>query len=297
MFRDEPFGQFARPDIPLRNIAKKLGVDKETIRNRIKRFKETGFLSSPMLLPNPNLFDINEIRLRFDVPSYLSKDDLMRKIRLIPGVDLIINHYGNSMFVGFFSETEQSVKKTIELISRISNTENLFRIDYVSPECKIKLSKTDWSIMKSLQKDPGKTYAVVSRELGISSRTVKRRLERLVDAKALTLTWSYDLKAVDGTVVSLTVFYANPEQRAEINQRILSHFNDCLLRTDFNNKSYGVFNLIILNIAKTHEITAWMKEQPGVSNFRADVIQDLIYLWEPFQEMFDRKLAQIRVLA
>jgi hypothetical protein len=94
--------------------------------------------------PIRGLFGVKETRLRFDVPAHSSKDDLVRKLRLVPGVGVIASLYGDSFIVGLY-ESEQSLKRSIELISRISSAEDMLRFDNFFPECGISVSKTDWT--------------------------------------------------------------------------------------------------------------------------------------------------------
>ncbi len=285
------------PKNPLRAIAKKVGVDKDTVRSRIKRFQERGFLQGWAAYPNPSLLGVKGTTLQFDAPSPASKDDLIRKLRLLQGVIVIVVHYGSSIATILWYETEQSLKRITELISRISNTENLIRYDTPIPECKITLSEIDWKIIKSLQQSPSKSYKLISSELGISSRTVKRRLSRLVEGRAVIVLPRINQRAIDGTVVDLLVFYANPERRSEVDQKIVSRFDDHLLRAELVDKNHGLFNLIITNVATAHQISSWMKEQSGISRYRVDLVQDRIEQYGVLSELVEKKLAQIRLAA
>ncbi len=282
---------------PLRAIAKKVGVDKDTVRSRIKRFQESGFLQGWAAYPNPSLLGVKLTTLQFDAPTPASRDDLIRKIRLLQGVITIVVHYGGSIAIILWYETEQSLRKITELISRISNTENLIRYDIPVPECTVTLSKSDWKIMNGLQQNPSRPYKQISRELGISSRTVKRRLSRLVEGRAVIVLPRINQRAIDGTVVDLLVFYTNPERRTEVDQKIISRFDDYLLRAELVDKNHGLFNLIITNVATAHEISSWMKEQPGVSSYRVDLVQDRIEQYGVLAELMEKKLAQIQLAA
>ncbi len=283
--------------IPLRAIAKKVGVDKDTVRGRIKRLRERGFLQGWAAYPNPSLLGVKLTTLQFDAPSLTSKDDLIRKLRLLQGVIVIVVHYGSSIATILWYETEQSLKRITELISRISNTENLIRYDIPIPECKITLSKTDWKIINSLRQSTSKPCKQISRELGISSRTVKRKLSRLVEGGAIIVLPRINQRAIDGTVVDLLVFYTNLERRGEVDKKIVSRFDEYLLRAELVDKNHGLFNLIIRNVATAHEISSWMKDQSGVSRYRVDLVQERIEQYGVLSELMNKKLAQIQLAA
>ena len=52
-----------------RAIAKRMSVDGDTVRSRVRRLEEIGFTESCRIHPNPHLLGINETAIRFDVPS------------------------------------------------------------------------------------------------------------------------------------------------------------------------------------------------------------------------------------
>ena len=292
----EPYGHcLINPRIPLSHVARRLGVDKDTVSNRLKKLRETGFIRGWVAFANPSLFGVKETRLRFDVPAHTPKDDLVRKLRLIPGVGVIANLYGDSMQVGVLYETEESLRKSTELISRISSAEDMIRFDNVFPECTIKLSETDRDIIRCIRKNPRKSYKLVSKELGLSSRTVKRRLERLIDGKAISAVMAVDLNSVDGTMVSLLAFYANPENSKEMNDRILSYLDDCVFRAELGDKGHGFFNLIISNVARVQEISRWMRQQPDVSGYRVDLVQEFIQQSEALSDLIDRSPVKVQL--
>lgn len=297
MFRGEQYALFVDRRKSLRIIAGKLGVDKETVRSRIKRLRSMGFLTGWVAIANPNLFGVKQTVLLFDALSASSKDDLIRKIRLIPGVVLIGNFLGNSMLVILYHDSEQALKKAVLLISRLSGTENMFRYENAFPKCEIALSRTDWNIIKNLQKNSLRPYGPISNDLGLSSRTVKRRLERLVGAKALLVIPKLDLNAIEGTVANLVVGYANPEQRRKVDERILSHLENRLFRVDLNQRTHGFFMLILKNVPQAREISNWMKDLPGVERYRLDLFQERIELWESYHELVENRLAQLLPVA
>jgi len=291
----DPSGFLLDPRISLRQLARRLGVDKDTVNNRMKRLRDTGFILGWMAFANPSLFGVKEARLRFDVPARSAKDDLVRKLRLIPGVTTIATLYGDSINVGLFYENEESLKRTTELISRISNAEDMLRFDNAFPVCRMKPSKTDWEIIRSLQRNPRKPYDLVSKEIGLSARTVKRRLEMLVKEKAIVTVAAVDSSAIDGTMVSLLVFYTTPEHRGEVNERILSFLDDCVFRAELTGGSHGFFNLIVTNIARVQEISRWMRDLQGISSYRMDLVEEFIQLPKTLGELLEKNLAQIQM--
>jgi len=279
-----------------RSVARKLRIDEVTIRNRIKGLQQSGFLKGWQLVVNPSLLGVKLSQLWFDVRPPSAKDDLVRKLSLIHGALAISDYYGSSLTLIIMYETESSARKEFELIARISNAESLVRASIPFPGCTIELTHTDWRIMKAIQTNPRQSYPVISREVGISQKTVRRRLQRMIEERALFVIPSLNPKALDGAIIAdLVIFYANPESKSGVDDRIVSQFDKLLIRAELGDIEHGFFNLIIRNISKAKEILTWVKEQPGVGRAFVELVQDRIEVYESFNEPVDKKLAETSI--
>src|SRR2546428_7032655 len=69
-------------------IAAKLGVDEETVRNRVKHLRDTGFLLGYRLVPNPVLLGRTFASLRIE---FLDRDAKQAPIPTLARRDGIIN--------------------------------------------------------------------------------------------------------------------------------------------------------------------------------------------------------------
>jgi len=103
-----------------RSMAKKLRIDEFTFRNRVKRFQQSGLLKGWLLITIPTLVDMRVGQIWLDVRSPLTKDDLIKELSLMPGVIAIMDCYGSTLTLVIMYESENAVKKQLELIARIS---------------------------------------------------------------------------------------------------------------------------------------------------------------------------------
>jgi len=294
LFRDRT-GPLLRSDFrrSYRSMARKLQVDEVTVRNRIKRFQQSGFLKGWQLIVNPRLLGVSLAQLWFDVRPPSAKDELVRKLSLIHGVLAISDSYGSSLALVIMFESELAAKKEFELIARMSNAQNLARANIPFPVCTIELTLTDWRIIKAIQTNPRQSYSIISREVGTSQKTVKRRLRRMIQEKALFVIPSWNPIALDGAIIAdLVVFYANPGSKTDLDNRIVSRFDALLVSTRLSDIEHGFFNLLIRNISEAKEILVWVNEQPGVGKAFIELVQDRIEVYESFNERVDKKLTE-----
>lgn len=277
-----------------RSAAKKLRIDEVTIRNRIKRLQLSGFLKGWRLVVNPTLLGLRFGQLWLNVRPLSGKDDMIRKLSLMHGVLVISDYYGSGLTLVVVYESEIAAKKEFELIAEISNAESLIRANIPFPECSIELTRTDWRIVKTIQTDPRQSYNVISREAEISEKTTKRRLQRMIEERALFIVPSINPKALDGAIIAdLVVFYPNREAKSDIDKRIVSHVDKFLIRAQLMDTEHSFFNLIIRNIAEAKEILTWVKQQPGIGTAFVELVQNRIEFYESLNEPVEKKLAEL----
>ena len=80
-------------------IAARLGVDEETVRNRVKHLRDTGFFLGYRLVPNPVLLGRTFASLRIEFKDRESKQEAIPRLALMDGVINIGSTYDKSALV------------------------------------------------------------------------------------------------------------------------------------------------------------------------------------------------------
>ena len=272
----------------LREIARKLEVDDVTVRNRFRRFQEKDFLSGWRLIPNPSLFGYRMTMLLVDMAPKSPKDDMIRKLKLVHGIVVILNFHGDSLGIILFFGSDQSLTRTIELISRITNAENITKVRTFFPQCESKrLTETDWAIIRNMEENALKSHVKVAQELGFTTRTVRNRLQKLEREKALMIPPRVNIAATDG-MISVILFYSytSNEVKRSVDQSMLSHFEGNYLWPRLTDPEVAYLVLVIPNMALAKQILDWAKEQPGVARARVEVTVEVIDLWDKASDLF-----------
>lgn len=223
------------------------------------------------------------------------KEDVIRKLKLIQSVWLIHSYLGNSLRIHMFFEDDHSLKKQIELISRISNSEKVLSAEIHFPRCYIALKRADWDIIRSIHLDPIKSCNAVSNETGLSNKTVKRRLERMLTEKALYVVPSLELKSLRGAILAeLLIFYSNSESRKEVNEKLVPRLEECFMSTQLGDPEHSLFVLLINSISQVKEILDWVKQQKGVTAAYLDLVEDRVELCDFIDERLEKKLLRLQ---
>lgn len=271
----------------LREIAANLGADDMTVRNRFKKFVESRALASLKVVVNPSFFGYEMLDILLDVEPESGKKDMIRKLKLIHGVVGIINYYGKLLKVVLLYDGEEFLSRTIELISRITNAQGLHALKARLPRSETKsLTTTDVAIINSLSDDAFKSSALVAKELGLSTRTVRNRISKLWREMTLFALPDLNLGGVPGFIpVSLSYSYANQGVKDEVDLAMRSRFDTNYLWGGFADPDRGFIVLALPTMLDVQAGLDWAKEQPGVGSARADIHVETIALPGKLKEL------------
>ncbi|MFI5420728.1 MAG: AsnC family transcriptional regulator [Nitrososphaerales archaeon] len=225
------------------DIARRLGIDDTTVNYRYKKLQDAGVMSAWKLAINPTYFGYRMMIMLVDVHPESAKRDMIRKLKSVPGVVVIGNFFGKAMNVMFLYDGDESCSSTAKLISRITNAEKVTLHRMALPKSETKqLTKTELDIIRDLSDDARKPYALVAKELGLSTRTVRNRIEKLRRERTFYAMPSLRISEIPGIIpVYLSYSYANKEVKRSVDQNMLSHFDGNYLWVGFSDPENGFF--------------------------------------------------------
>jgi DNA-binding Lrp family transcriptional regulator len=257
----------------LRKIAERLGADDMAVRNRLKKLQKLGCLSIWRLAVNPTFFGYKMLDVMVDVQPQSAKDDMIRKLRLLHETLAIVNFHGSALKIFSFYNEDRARSRVIELISRITNPERMIISRIALPKSETKrLTESDLSILSALANDVHKSPSLVARELGLSSRTVKNRIEKLRKEKTLFMLPDLRFEDIPGFLGAYLSFsYVNSTVKDVVDREMISHFDPNYLWGGFADSQNGFIVLNAYTVGDIQRFLHWSKELSGVANARIDI--------------------------
>ena len=204
-------------------VARKLGVDEETVRNRLRMMKEMGFLQGWRLIVNARLLGMESSNMLFEFPSADAKETAIPHIRRSDGVVLIQNFYGDALQMTIFHERDADLVKDFDRVlipSRARAPKIVTRWKVRLPPCDLKPRRIDLKIIRLLLTNAERKYPEVARELGISARTVKRRMNRMMGSSAFFMQPLLDLRKARGVTPCQLLVRCSPDKKRAVDTAI-----------------------------------------------------------------------------
>jgi len=259
-----------------RSMGKELGVDQGTIRKRIRRFQENRILKGWYLGVNPGVGGNDIVHGWFEVEGESAKSELIGRLLSVADVERACNYLGPKISIVLFSRKGRDHDAALGRLTRMLGPGVGLHKQGVIITSSPRLKETDLEIVASLRLDPWKPFAAVSDEIGLSARTIKRRVASLSEEGLIYMLPIIDLKALQGVIpVELLVDYASSDARTSANEKIASRIKEALVFSNISGP-YGYFALLVPNVAEVEQIVHWTSQLPGIRRVHADLLQDVI---------------------
>ena len=255
-------------------IARRVGVDEETVRKRIKRAEKMGVIQGWILAVNPSLIGCEDVYMDLEVGVPDRKAAILSQLKLIDGVTTILDFEGNGLFLAFYSEPGEPLERKCQLIGQICETDRLNVWSGVLPSSNHPPSETDWRIIWAMRNEPRMSLAEIAKVAKVSNRTVNRRLSLLTEQKAFFLMGLPNFKATPGVIgnfLASTIEGKASSVAGEVSSKFETiAFGGPVSRTSL------MYNIAFQNLSEADEARKWIGSLKGVERVRMGIVREMI---------------------
>jgi len=258
------------------DVAKKLGVDEETVRNRLRRMRESGHLLGWCLFPNAALLGRTAASLLLEFDASSSKEDAILRLKQVGGVISIASNHGNSLEVMVFDDRKGASSREVEKIDALAKVQRVPSMRF--PPTSYRMTSTDWQIVELMLRNAERKVSEVAAELKISSKSVKRRLDRMMDSSAIFVVPMVEEKRSSGVSYRLIV-ETKDGRRSEVDGMLSSRIEN--LRFKAADSGNGlIFGFSGKNMEEGNKVTRWVEQLQGVKSTRMTIVEEVFYVFD-----------------
>jgi len=272
-------------------IAAKLGVDEETVRNRVRHLKDTGFLIGYRLVPNPAVLGRTFASLRIEFQDRESKQVAIPHLAKIEGVINIGSTYDKSVLVTLLANQDQDFSK----LTVGTGVEG--EVSWVPGlgigTTKYHMAKLDWEIVGLLLRDAERKLDDVAKQLKVSTRTVKRRLNLMMKEAAIFTMPMVDLRKTEGISYQLRV-QIEQGKKLEVEKSVVAKIGNVVFRAS-DSENGSVFGFTGANVAEGSDVLEWVKRQPGVISASMTIAERVVQVFEWIESEVERRMRTMPV--
>lgn len=226
------------PKLSLNEVARRAELPPSTVSQRVRAWEATGLLAGRHLWPNPHLLGTRLAAMSVHAPGLADRPGIVEDLGLVDGVLLVLEHVEPSLAVMIAHEDEGVLDRRRRLIERIAGIEAASQpFELTWPTDVEEVTDLQWRLMLALFEHPEAELHEISRILGVSTRTVSRKLGPLVDGDALWSVFELDLRRWTGSsLVRLLATLEDPVDRPSVVEAVQARFPEGVF---INNSVYG----------------------------------------------------------
>lgn len=274
-------------------MAERLRVDEETVRRGVNRARETGFLREVQLVLNPHILELESTGIQVEIDDAERKSSAVSQIAQVEGVVSIINFIGRPFRAILYYPVDQGPAKAVHQINAICNSKgvNLWKEEF--PPCDLRLHATDWQMIGALRKNPRRMVSEIAGEVGVSTKTVKRRLTMMTQEKAFYLLPELNYDKYPGVAASVLVNVPDPTKKTLVDKQVRARLEKRLVFSRTDTKVFSMFTAVCVNMSEADQVYRWIRGLDGVKDVRMDFIKEIILPKEWLDREIEKHLVQV----
>jgi DNA-binding Lrp family transcriptional regulator len=182
-------------------IGKTVGLDEKTVRVRIRKMEEDGFIKHYQVVPSLSLFGLNSIGFyRFEALNLATKRKVVEYTHEVPRVLETLDYLGQAVSISFAGSSPGEVQKSADSIAlRFELTKwSLHQVPVRN--CPQHVDRMDWGIIKELRYSARRSTTDLAKALSITTRMAEYRIGKLLESGAMHIQASIDPRKQIGLV-------------------------------------------------------------------------------------------------
>jgi DNA-binding Lrp family transcriptional regulator len=272
-------------------IAAKLGVDEETVRNRVKHLRDTGFLLGYRLVPNPVLLGRTFASLRIEFLDRDAKQAAIPKLARMDGIINIGSTYDKSALVTLLADRDQDFSKLVVGLGIDGEVSWVPGLGLRTT--KFRMTRLDWEIVSLLLRDAERKLDEIAKQLKVLTRTVKRRLNMMMKETAIFTMPMVDLRKTEGISYQLRV-QSEQGKKSEVEKSVIAKIGNVIFRAS-DSQNGSVFGFTGANIAEGNDILEWVKQQPAVKSATMTIAERVVQVFDWIESEVKKRVRTILI--
>ncbi len=273
------------------SIARRIGVDEETVRRRLKRAERLGSVTGWRMMVNPLSIRCRASTIDLDVADEEGKAEAIAEVRRVDGVVKILDFRGRGLQTTLYHKDGNALREKIELISSITGSKKVAAWELVFPHPDVRMTAIDWQIVMAMLDDARKSLRDVSDSVGVSIRTVERRLMSMTEGRVVYLQGNPNFRMLAGLSCVFLVYCPDERRKKAADDAVVSK----LRRSELSNtasKRYSTFVTLYDNLSEADDTATWIRGLDGVESVKLGIMNELFVIQDWLRSEVKRVTAQ-----
>lgn len=292
-----PFVYGARgPDaVKPSRVARRLDISTKTAKSRLQRLEGEGVIAGYQIYPNLR-------HLGFEWRSYFFRVPQEKKKGLTPGLEAVeglvglLDFFGPDLCVDLYYRDEPELQRRLRLVSELLGGPSASEwYENRMPPITGDLSNLDWRIVGALRMRARTPIPELSTEIGVTTRTVRRRLNRMVSQAGIDVVPLINPALMKDALPSAFLFRLDPDKTQAAISAIEDTFDLSYLSAWVPPSPKAGHYITLLTAKRMADIDDMRRRGAdlyGVESVETFIPTDMWHVEDWIDEAIDRKIAE-----
>ncbi len=295
-FKYLEYNAFAERHVSAYEIGKKLGLGEKTVRLRVKKMEEDGFIKYYEAIPNLALFGLKSMGMySFQTDDIPSKYEAVKYIQQSPWVVEAFDIVGPAFSATLAGQSQEEVQKVADEITARLRLKMAVKIgDRIARPPLSSPNKLDWRIIQKLRYDAVCPTKDIADALSITPRMAEYRITRMLESGTFFIRAMINAQQQHGLIFYSVLLFVDEGRKSTLVKELRDFYGEKVWTIFTPMSGVVLVNLFGFSPGEPEEAVMRALKLEGVKQASFTIFKELI---EPQRPNWTDKLIEERITA
>jgi DNA-binding Lrp family transcriptional regulator len=276
-FKNPRFNAFRDRHISPSGIGRNVGLDEKTVRVRVRKMEDEGFIKYYQALPSLALFGLRTIgSYRFEALNIQTKHNVAEHIQRMPYVVEAFDYIGPHISISIAGTSNEDVQTVADSIASRYELSQLRLGEQEVTQVTMIPDKLDWQIMRSLRYSARSTTKDVAKALSITPRMAEYRIRKLLSSGTMLVRAVIDPRKQQGLIFYELELSVHEERKSSVAGQLEKVHGEKLWLMRESRGGILLANLFGFNLGEPEEAALNSLKMEGVRSCSLYILKEVI---------------------
>ena len=276
-FKGLDYDSFTNRRVSPLAIGRKLGLDEKTVRVRIKKMEDDGFIKYYQAMPSLALFQLKNMNTyRFEALNIATKHRVIEHVQEFSFIVEAIDYLGKVVSISITGTSSEAID---QVASGLANRFELYKWilgSYIIKEPVSVADRLDWQIIQELRYDALSGIKVLSESLSITPRMVEYKIKKLLGSEMLLVRAIINSQKQQGLIFYELEILIDETKRYEVAKRLSGIYEEKLWSVRTLAAGVLLANLFAFTLAEPEEAYVNTLKLEGVRSCSLFIFKEIV---------------------
>jgi DNA-binding Lrp family transcriptional regulator len=276
-FLEQSYEEFGERHPSAGRMGRKLELDEKTVRVRVNRMEESGFIKYYQATPSLALFGMRDISLfRFEALNLATKYAMINHLHEVPRLVESSDYLGPFLTASIAGSTpEEAGNEAEQLASQYELSTGVLGSRAVEQPSS-RLDGLDWQIIKELRYDAKSSDTHLAEALSVTQRMIGYRVSKLLGSGAIKVKAVIDPQRQAGLVFYELELLVDTQKQAVVSRWLKEDHGDKLWNLTSPDSGVILASLFCFSLAEPEESVIKALTREGVKRCLLYILKEVI---------------------